>query len=77
MKEIGPLERVTMQDGCKFSFGPGEGIPSEGRCAYPAAIAGVPLVMCISAVPVAAPMSRKALEALGAVPDVHADAGGP
>ena len=71
--EIEPLSRIEFPDKCKF-FGPtAAAFPSLGRHAYPAAIAGIPLVMCISEVSAKAPglMSRRVFEALGAVPDVH------
>ena len=71
--EISPLKPVKHPDGCRFSFGPGHPLPSLGRYAYPGAIAGHPLTICISSVRVSAPalMSKKAFESLGAVPDMH------
>ncbi|CAE7214864.1 unnamed protein product [Symbiodinium necroappetens] len=72
--EIEPLCRLEYPDVCKFSFGPSDALTSQGRYVYPAAIAGKPLAMCVSSVKAKAPalMSRKAFEALGAVPDVYA-----
>ncbi|CAE7560935.1 GIP [Symbiodinium sp. CCMP2456] len=71
-REIQPLQRLEYPDMCKFSFGPSEALASQGRFVYPVAIAGTPLAMSVSSVNAKAPalMSRKAFEALGAVPDV-------
>ncbi|CAE7400233.1 FMN2 [Symbiodinium sp. KB8] len=57
---------------CKFSFGPSQGVPSQGRWLYPAGIAGELVMLGVSEVKVDAPglLSRPAMEALGAVPDL-------
>ena len=57
---------------CKFSFGPSQGVPSQGRWLYPAGIAGELVMLGVSEVEVDAPglLSRPAMEALGAVPDL-------
>ncbi|CAE7420471.1 luxQ, partial [Symbiodinium microadriaticum] len=57
---------------CRFSFGPHKGVPSQGRWLYPAGIAGELVMLGISEVDVDAPglLSRPAMEALGAVPDL-------
>ena len=72
-REIQPLQSIKYSDRCRFSFGPGPPLPSLGRYGYPVAIAGKSFAMSISQVDARAPapMSRKAFESLGAVPDVH------
>ena len=72
-KEVKPLPPVRLRDECKCSFGPNAAVSSLGRYVCPAAIAGVPLALCISAVSAHAPglMSRRVFEALGEVPDIH------
>ena len=71
--EIKPLQALALDDSCHFSFGPGRPLRSQGRFAYPAAIGGEPLMLCVSSVEASAPalLSRKAFESLGAVPDVY------
>ncbi|CAE7733599.1 unnamed protein product [Symbiodinium sp. CCMP2592] len=72
--EILPLERLFAPQNCKFSFGPGPGLQSLGRYTYPAGIAGHCVMLSVSEVEVSAPglLSRRALETLGAVPDLVA-----
>ena len=71
--EILPLKRLEFPDKCKFSFGPSAPVASVGRNVYPVAIAGVHFSLSVSVVIAKAPalLSRRAFEALGAVPDVH------
>ncbi|CAE7353272.1 GIP [Symbiodinium sp. CCMP2592] len=68
------LQLVPMKspEVCRFSFGPNKGVPSMGRWLYPAGIAGELVMLGVSEVNVDAPglLSRPAMEALGAVPDL-------
>ncbi|CAE7250405.1 TY5A [Symbiodinium natans] len=70
--EMLPLKPLHFPEVCKFSFGPTEGMPSQGRFLYPAGIAGEMVALGISSVDASAPglLSRSTMEALGAVPDI-------
>ena len=72
ISEILPLQRLSCPEACKFSFGPGPGLPGLGRHTYPAGIAGHCVMLSVSEVDASAPglLSRRALETLGAVPDL-------
>ncbi|CAE7226683.1 unnamed protein product [Symbiodinium sp. CCMP2592] len=70
--EILPLVPLRFEEVCRFSFGPTSGMPSKGRFLYPAGIAGEAVMLGISEVEAPAPglLSRRTMEALGAVPDL-------
>ena len=72
--EIVPLSPLRNDETCRFSFGPTQGMQSKGRYLYPSGIVGEVVMLGISEVEAPAPglLSRPAMEALGAVPDVQA-----
>ncbi|CAE7255028.1 PSMC3, partial [Symbiodinium sp. CCMP2456] len=70
--EIQPLVPLRFEEVCRYSFGPSNGMPSKARYLYPAGIAGETVFLAISEVEAPAPglLSRRTMEALGAVPDL-------